>query len=596
MLVQPAIFKLLKINFLSIFIAVSFVFIALLQPANAHALVVNAQPSANISFTFDDGLNSVATQAAPVLSKYGLTGTSYVVTNCIGMVTTPNTCRADSDKTYMTWIQVKDLQNINGWEIGSHTVTHPYLATKDASDGQPKVLTAAQVDAELKNSKAALTAQGINATAFAAPYGDYNPKVLAQIAKYYSSNRGFADVNNNIWPNNAYLINNYQVQAGVSVDQVKAKIDQAIAGKNWLTLTFHDIKINPSTDPDDYEYSTSGLDQIASYVKSKQVAGLLKNVNVSNGIVSGSNNLFTNSTFNNGITAGWTKDSTTVTANAANNGSFPDSANSVKMVSSTKNVHLFSPKVSVSSNSSYLFKSFLNVQSRTSGVVGYYVDEYDNNGNWVSGQYKASEQSIFVEEINFPYVPSSANVKQSRLQIIVSANSGITAFVDNVQMYSSVDSPVQPEKPNLVPNSTLDAGISQGWTTNSPSTIVADSSGSGSPANPTNSVKVTATSSNTHLFSPKVAVNPLKTYTLSCYINMLAILTGELGFYIDEYDESGNWISGQYVGGVRSAGKVTNLIQYKPSSSAVKSASLQFIVMGNSGIQGFIDNLTWLEN
>ncbi len=166
----------------------------------------------------------------------------------------------------MTWAQVKQLQ-FAGWEIGSHTVTHPYLASSDATDGQPNVLTQAQVVQELTQSKADFAAQGITTNALATPYGDYTSATLAQIAKLYTSHRGFADQNNNNWPYNDYLLNDMQVQAGVTVAQVKAKIDAAIANKQWLILTMHDIKVAPSTDPADYEYSTSNLDQIAAYVE-----------------------------------------------------------------------------------------------------------------------------------------------------------------------------------------------------------------------------------------------------------------------------------------------------------------------------------------
>src|SRR5438045_9316366 len=110
------------------------------------------------------------------------------------MTTAPNTCHANTDTTYMSWAQIATLQTTYGWEIGSHTVTHPYLATSDATDGQPNVLTPAQVTAELTNSKSALAAHGINATDFATPYGDYKNAVLAQIAKYYASQRRFGDV------------------------------------------------------------------------------------------------------------------------------------------------------------------------------------------------------------------------------------------------------------------------------------------------------------------------------------------------------------------------------------------------------------------
>jgi len=90
-----------------------------------HASAATTAPGARVSFTFDDGMTSALTQAAPTLQKYGFTGTSYVITGCVGMNTAPNECRANTEKTYMSWEQINQLKNNYGWEIGSHTVNHP---------------------------------------------------------------------------------------------------------------------------------------------------------------------------------------------------------------------------------------------------------------------------------------------------------------------------------------------------------------------------------------------------------------------------------------------------------------------------------------
>lgn len=561
-------------------------------PARAAALVVNPEPKAKISFTFDDGFASTYTQAAPTLARYGYTGTSYVITGCVGKTTVPNTCRADNDLPYMSWTQIKALQDTYQWEIGSHTVSHPLLASTDPED-QPRKLTTAQVTQELANSKSALAAQGINAVSFAAPYGDYNMPVLSQIAKYYSSNRGFADTGYNSWPNSDYILRTQQVQAGVSVATVKGYIDTAIANNQWLVLTFHDIAVNASTNPDDYQYKTADLDAIAAYAKAKNVQA----VNVKDGLVTGDTNLLPNGTFTSGVSGGWTSDaSSNITRNTASNGSFPESTNSLRFVATNRAIHLFSPTVPVSFGSQYVLKNYVNVQRITSGELGFYIDEYDINGNWISGQYKGAERSVFVENFNFGYTPSSSRVATARLQVFATANSGITAFLDNVQWLtaSQVVTPPAPEpSTNLVANGNFDAGIANGWTTNSPATIVADGQNNGSPANPVNSVRTTASATNTYLFSPTVNVTSTKNYSLSSYVRLNTISSGEVGFYIDEYDLNGNWISGQYKTGARAAGSADITFSYTPSSPAVSGASLQVIIVGNSGISAYIDDVRW---
>jgi len=583
-----------RAKLVTIGLAVGAMAAALLSPTAANAAVDNPAPGPLVSFTFDDGGLSALTQAAPTLQKYGLTGTNYVVTNCVGMTTVPNTCRASTDIPYMTWDQITQLQNTYGWEIGSHTVTHQCLVSV-GDDCQNTKLTAAQVDAELANSKAALAARGINATAFAPPYGDYDMSAVARVAKYYSSMRGFADTGNNIWPLGDYLLRNVPVQEVTTpVATLKAKVDEAIANKTWVVFTFHDIRPNPSTNPDDYQYGTAELDQLAAYVKTKVAAGQIKNVNVSKGLVTGSPNMMPNPTFNNGIAGGWRTDApAAITADSANNGSFPDFAKSVKLVSGATTGHLFSPAVPVTPTTNYLFKAFLNVAAITTGELGFYVDEYNSAGQWISGQFRKRENSRWVEAMNFTYTPTSTNVASASLQIWV-AGTGITAYVDNVQMLALGAETTPPPASTLVANGTFDAGISSGWTTDSASTIVADAANHGSPANPVNSVKLTATTANKHLFSPQVAVTP-GTYKIAGYLNVAARTSGEVGFYIDEYNAAGQWISGQYKLGVAAAG-VTNVdLTYSPSTTSVAKASLQVIVQGNSGLQGYFDDVRWTK-
>jgi peptidoglycan/xylan/chitin deacetylase (PgdA/CDA1 family) len=547
-----------------------------------------------VSFTFDDGYTSAATQAAPTLAKYGLTGTEYVVTNCVGMTTAPNTCHADPDKTYMTWAQIQNLQNSYGWEIGSHTVDHYCLASNasvDPDDCQANTMTTAQVDAELANSKADLSSNGINATDMSSPYGDYNQAVLKEIAKYYSSHRGFADTGYNTAPYNQYILRDQYADGPVSLATMEGYVDKAIANNQWLIFTFHDIQTRSSRHQYDYEWSTSNLDKLAAYVKSKTVPV----VNIRDGLISGTNSL-SNPSFDNGMT-GWSTDKpTNVVLDTANNGSYPSSTNSVAITAGTQNVHLFSPRVPVAPGSTYLLQSFMNVTRLTSGSLSYYVDEYNANGTWISYQYKQGVSFPWPQTAGFTYSPSSANVVSASLQVVAPASSGIMAYVDNFQWITLSTGTPPPAQTNLVPNGTFDAGISQGWHTDAPATIVADSGNHGSPANPVNSVKVTATGVNTHLFSPKVAVDSTKTYTISCYVNITQLLTGEVGFYVDEYDASGNWISGKYITGMRSVGTDTVTFNYTPTSANVKSASLQIIVVGNSGIVAYVDNVVWLQN
>jgi len=376
-------------------------------------------------------------------------------------------------------------------------------------------------------------------------------------------------------------------------------INQAETGKQWLILTFHDIVPSPSATPDDYQYGTSELAQIAAYVQAQQSAGLIQSVHVNEGLITSATNLFANSTFDDGIADGWTTDApTNITKDTANNGSYPSPTNSIKMVSTTKNVHLFSPKVAVTPSTTYILKNFLNVANVSGGEVGFYVDEYDANGNWISGQWLKAEASSFVEDMNFTYKPSSPSVSQASLQVVVTGTPGTTAYLDNAQMFPSL---VGVPPTDLVPNGTFGAGISGGWTTDDPTHIKADAGNNGSSASPVNSISLQSgtTSANGHLFAPKVSVSSTGNYSISSWLNLKQLTnatSGEVGFYIDEYNSSGQWISGQYKGGIHTIGAGYTGFNYTPSSANVTQASLQVIVVGNAGIQAYLDNVMWTLN
>jgi hypothetical protein len=570
----------MKKRIAQIIISLAWVAIVSVAAPNAQAAT---QASAKVSFTFDDGFRSTYTIAAPTLAKYGLIGTSYPVTSCVGTPT--RQCPVEKSFGFMNWKQIKALQDQYGWEVGSHTVTHKAMTT----------LTAAKVSQELINSKNALTSRGITADAYCSPYGDYNNNVIAAVARSYSSHRGFADTGYNSFPYNDYLLYVQQVQAGVTVDQVKGYIDHAKANNLWLILAFHDISPTPSADPNDFQYSSTDLEAIAAYAAAQGVAS----TTVSRGLVSG-DNLLPNGDFTSGFGAGWTTDAPAlIKPNTQNKGSYPNATQSIEINSGATNKHLFSPKVAVEAGQAYVIKSFLNVVRIASGEVGFYIDEYDAAGNWISGQYKRGENSVFVENLNFEYVPSSAAVTQARLQVFVTANSNAKAFIDNVQWISQgrevTPTPVPeptPEPTNLMPGGDFDAGLSGGWRTDNPTSITAVIATLGAQPNQS-AVAFTATTANSHVFSPLVAVESATSYQIKQWLSVDAITSGVVGFYIDEYDAAGNWISGQYKASIGQTYSGDYSFDYTPTSAGVARASWQMIVTGNSGASGHIDSVRW---
>lgn len=129
-----------------------------LQAYNAIALG-SPLPSHPVLITFDDGYRDVLGKAAPILRRLRMHATAYVIT---GRVSGP-------DPSFLTWPELARLQR-DGFDIGSHTVTHRDLPT----------LTPSELQAELVASRRTLERKlHTRVQWFAYPYGRYDAQVVA---------------------------------------------------------------------------------------------------------------------------------------------------------------------------------------------------------------------------------------------------------------------------------------------------------------------------------------------------------------------------------------------------------------------------------
>src|SRR6266511_3468208 len=93
-----------------------------------------------LAVTFDDAFRSVYELAFPILSELGLPGTVFVPTAKIGTeepMAWPGIDEwvggpYEEELVGMTWDHLEELHSA-GWEIGSHTCSHPVLTLIDAS-------------------------------------------------------------------------------------------------------------------------------------------------------------------------------------------------------------------------------------------------------------------------------------------------------------------------------------------------------------------------------------------------------------------------------------------------------------------------------
>jgi peptidoglycan/xylan/chitin deacetylase (PgdA/CDA1 family) len=134
-----------------------------------------------VAITFDDAYRSVLELALPILERYGAPATVFAPSDFID--SERPMCWAGIDRWMggpherelmpMSWAELRALAEA-GWEIGSHTCSHPHLTQLDST----------AVAGELERSKAACEHHLAGpCTSLAYPYGDVDAGVVAATAR-----------------------------------------------------------------------------------------------------------------------------------------------------------------------------------------------------------------------------------------------------------------------------------------------------------------------------------------------------------------------------------------------------------------------------
>jgi peptidoglycan/xylan/chitin deacetylase (PgdA/CDA1 family) len=133
-----------------------------------------------LSVTFDDAYRSVFEVAAPLLARLGLPATVYVPTRWAGAAEPMRWPGIEewSDGVFADELQCMDAGQLSalanaGWEIGSHTVSHPRLTAVDD----------VALDKELRASRSGVEElAGQPCRSIAYPYGDVDIRVTTAAA------------------------------------------------------------------------------------------------------------------------------------------------------------------------------------------------------------------------------------------------------------------------------------------------------------------------------------------------------------------------------------------------------------------------------
>ena len=176
-----------------------------------------------VTITFDDAWEENPETALPVMKQYGFKSTQYYATTYI----------KDTPWQPHPWPKQQIQKFIDaGHEIGSHTVTHPWLTT----------LTEQNLIRELVDSKQYLeNFLGIPIRHFASSYGDYNTFVKDKIMEYYDTHRT-VDAGYNSKDNLDYSkLKNMCVLLTTTIGEFEEWVKKARDEKLWLILLYHRV-------------------------------------------------------------------------------------------------------------------------------------------------------------------------------------------------------------------------------------------------------------------------------------------------------------------------------------------------------------------
>lgn len=186
----------------------------------------SAFPNGVVTFTFDDGWDTIYTEGLKVLSQYGFPGTVYPVIESVGQA------------GQMTLAQLRELQDLHGWEVGAHA------STWAIHDARFTSLTGAALDAEMVANKSWLLANGFTrgADQLAYPGGQYNAAVIASARKFFGAGRGqFIRIRETAPTGDAFKIRSRSLGSGTSLATAQTLLTNAKNNKGWVNFTLHKL-------------------------------------------------------------------------------------------------------------------------------------------------------------------------------------------------------------------------------------------------------------------------------------------------------------------------------------------------------------------
>ncbi len=357
-----------------------------------------------VSLDFDDGWLVTYQNALPILVKAGFKGTWFIITGSF------------EDPAYINEAEVLDLQT-KKQELGGHTKTHPDLTT----------ILAAKIQDEVAGSRTDLLSIGVKSVnSFDYPYGAYNDQVVSAVKSAGYLGARTVDPGFIVKGDDPYLLKAQSIEVSTTFAQVKSWIDTAVQNKSGVKPVFHQIDHSGSQ----YSSTPEMLQQIVDYLIKQKVPVLTTTGVVA--LLTGSppnpesENLVKNPNFEK-LTRGWAVNW------YRNSSAIKIDEQGLKFVGGMRELFATSDGIQVSAGE-YTLSFYQKIENYRTGGTYVWVDEFDEDGNWVSGQGAEGAYENWDGVLEYVYV-APPGVAWAEISLTVEARSRLTAHFNKVKFF-----------------------------------------------------------------------------------------------------------------------------------------------------------------
>src|SRR6266404_6825137 len=179
-------------------------------------------PPYSVVLTFDDGPRNFYTLASPLLEKFSLPATVFVITDFIDEMSRQRNGSLpikewghDDDHLYLSWAEIRDLHAKQSIDFGSHSCTHPRLNLLAPQAAQRELRDSMSVIRRNTNQKR---------VAFSYPNGQASPQLARLVKKSgYTCGLTTAEGNNGI-SSDPFLFRRAVVESGDDITRFAARV------------------------------------------------------------------------------------------------------------------------------------------------------------------------------------------------------------------------------------------------------------------------------------------------------------------------------------------------------------------------------------